>query len=107
MKAIYKEYLGFWETVEISAEEEQALKAVYVKAVKGKSKDTKTMYKTINKLGDKGIALLNKKAHIGWTTRAHSAHAVPIFAIGQKAELFSGWKDNTDIAPTILKAIQD
>ena len=107
VKQIYREQLGFWEKVEISAEEEQALKAVYVKAVKGKSKDTKTMYKTINKLGDKGIALLNKKAHIGWTTRAHSAHAVPIFAIGQKAELFSGWKDNTDIAPTILKAIKE
>ena len=107
VQKIYKEQLGFWKTVEISAEEEKDLKAAYEKACKGQSKDTKTMYKSINKLGDKGIALLNKKAHIGWTTRAHSAHAVPIFAIGQKAELFSGWKDNTDIAPTILKAIQD
>jgi len=64
------------------------------------------MYKDINKLGEAGIALLNEKAHIGWTTRAHSAHAVPIFAIGVNAEMFSGWKDNTDIAPTILKAIE-
>jgi alkaline phosphatase len=65
------------------------------------------MYKTINSLGDAGIALLNKKAHIGWTTRAHSAHAVPIFAIGVNAELFSGWHDNTEIAPMILQAIGD
>ena len=107
VKQIYKEQLGFWETVAVSADEEKALKGYYEKACKDQNKDTKTMYKSINKLGDKGIALLNKKAHIGWTTRAHSAHAVPIFAIGQKAELFSGWKDNTDIAPTILKAIKE
>ena len=106
VKKIYTEQLGFWEMVEISAEEEKALKAVYEKACKGKSKDTKTMYKSINKLGDEGIALLNKKAHIGWTTRAHSAHAVPVFAVGVHGELFSGWKDNTEIAPLILKAVQ-
>ena len=107
VKAIYREYLGFWDTVEISNEEEQALKGFYKLACKGKSKDTKTMYKTINKLGDEGIALLNKKAHVGWTTRAHSAHAVPIFSIGVNAQLFSGWHDNTEIAPMILKAIKD
>ena len=103
---IYKECLGFWNTVEISKDEEEELKDIYEDACKGKSKDTKTMYKTINKLGDEGIALLNKKAHIGWTTRAHSAHAVPIFSIGVNAEMFSGWHDNTEIAPMILKAVK-
>ncbi|MBQ3633847.1 MAG: alkaline phosphatase, partial [Paludibacteraceae bacterium] len=91
VKEIYRRQLGFWESVEISADEEKTLKGLYKAACKHKTKDTKTMYKTINKLGDEGIALLNKKAHIGWTTRAHSAHAVPIFAIGAGAERFSGW----------------
>ena len=104
VKKIYREQLGFWESVEISADEEKELKALYKAACKHKAKDTKTMYKTINALGDEGIALLNKKAHIGWTTRAHSAHAVPIFAIGAGAEKFSGWHDNTEIAPLIMKA---
>ena len=71
-----------------------------------KTKDTKTMYKTINQLGDAGIALLNKKARVGWTTRDHSAHAVPVFAIGAGAENFSGWHDNTEIAPLIMKAVK-
>ena len=104
VKKIYREQLGFWESVEISADEEKELKALYKAACKHKAKDTKTMYKTINALGDEGIALLNKKAHIGWTTRAHSAHAVPIFAIGAGAEKFSGWHDNTEIAPLIMEA---
>jgi len=99
--------LGFWENVEISKEEEEELKALYKAACKGKTKNTKTMYKTINKLGDAGIALLNKKAHVGWTTHAHSAHAVPIFSIGPNAQLFSGWHDNTEIVPLMRKAIKD
>lgn len=104
VKKIYKEQLGFWDSVNIESDEEKELKATYQEVLKGKAKDTKTMYKNINKLGDAGVALLNKKAHIGWTTHAHSAHAVPVFAIGAGAEQFTGWHDNTEIAPMILKA---
>jgi alkaline phosphatase len=107
VQAIYREQLGFWDKVEISAEEEATLKGLYKDACKGKAKDTKTMYKTINKLGDAGIELLNEKAHIGWTTHAHSAHSVPIFAIGVNANLFTGWHDNSEIVPLIKKAIND
>lgn len=105
VKRLYRENLGFWETVEISSDEEDELKALYKTACAGKAKDTKNMYKSINALGEAGIALLNKKAHIGWTTRAHSAHAVPIFAIGPNAELFSGWHDNSDIVPLLRKTL--
>ncbi len=105
VKALYRENLGFWETVEITAEEEAKLQELYKKACKGKAKDAKNMYKSVNALGAAGISLLNKKAHVGWTTRAHSAHAVPIFAIGANAQLFTGWHDNTDIAPLIKKAV--
>ena len=104
VKNIYREQLGFWDKVEISCAEEKELKALYKAACAKKGTDTKTMYKTINSLGDAGIALLDKKAHVGWTTRAHSAHVVPIFAIGPGAERFTGWHDNTEIAPLILQA---
>ena len=104
VKKIYREQLGFWDNVKIEDGEEKELKELYKTACKGKLKDTKTMYKSINKLGEAGVALLNKKDHIGWTTRAHSAHAVPVFAIGAGAENFTGWHDNTEIAPLILKA---
>jgi len=107
VKNIYTEQLGFWDNVEITADEEKELKAIYKAACKGKAKDHKTLYKSINKLGDAGIALLNKKAHVGWTTGAHSAHAVPVFAIGVGAERFTGWHDNTEIAPLIKKAISE
>ena len=107
VRQIYKAQLGFWDKVEISAAEEAELKTLYKDARAKRSRDTKTMYKTINALGDAGIAMLNKKAHVGWTTRAHSAHVVPIFAIGEGAEVFSGWHDNTEIVPLIRKAVNE
>ena len=107
VQQIYRENLGFWDKVEISADEEKELKALYKAACANKTKDNKTLYKTINQLGDAGIALLNKKAHIGWTSYGHTAHAIPIFAIGAGAELFSGWHDNTDLVPLLHQAIKD
>ena len=107
VKEIYRAQLGFWDEVEISKEEENDLKALYEAACKGKSKDTKTLYKTINKLGDAGVALLNKKAKVGWTSLKHTAHPVPVFAIGPNAQLFSGWHDNTEIVPLMRQAIEE
>ena len=107
VQQIYRDQLGFWDTVKISKDDEQDLKALYKAACAKKSKNTETMYKTIHKLGDAGIELLNKKAHIGWTTRAHSAHAVPIFSIGVGAAQFSGWHDNTEIVTLIREAIKE
>ena len=93
--------------MEIDADEEKELKDLYKQVSKKKVHETKTLYKNLEVFADAGIALLNKKAHVGWTTRAHSAHAVPVFAIGAGAERFSGWHDNTEIAPLILKAVYD
>ena len=104
VQAIYRANLGFWDTVEITADEEKELHSLYKAALKGKAKDTKNMYKSVNALGEAGIELLNRKAHVGWTTHAHSAHPVPIFAIGANAHLFTGWHDNSDIVPLIRKA---
>lgn len=106
VQAIYREQLGFWDTVEITADEERELKALYQKACKGKAKNEENMYKSVNALGQEGIALLNKKAHVGWTTRAHSAHAVPVFAIGANAQLFTGWHDNSELVPLIRQAVR-
>jgi alkaline phosphatase len=93
VKQLYREQLGFWDKVEITAAEERELKTLY-------------KFARAEEFGDAGITLLNKKAHIGWTTHAHSAHVVPIFAIGPGAEIFSGWHDNTEIVPMIKEAIK-
>lgn len=47
--------------------------------------------------------ILNNKAGIDWTTYAHTGVPVPVFAIGQGEDLFSGYYDNTDIAKKIIE----
>ena len=45
------------------------------------------------------------EAHIGWTTKDHSAANVPVFAIGAGSGLFSGRMDNTGIPEKICRAM--
>lgn len=96
VQAIYREQFGLWDHIEVSTDEEKELKEVYKSALKHKK----------NKLGEAGVALLNKKAHVGWTSRSHTAHAVPVFAIGAGAKVFTGWHDNTEIVPLLRKVIE-
>ena len=105
VRELYRTKLGFWDNVEITADEEKKLREIYKAACKRKNKDTETLYKTINQLSDAGVHMLNKKAHIGWTAHSHTAHAVPVFAIGVGAENFTGWHDNTDIVNIIRQVI--
>ncbi len=107
VKSLLADKLGFYREVEITAEEDASLRALYDKAVAHRQSELKTLYKTMNELGGAAIALLNKKAKLGWTSYAHTAHAVPVFAVGVGAERFTGWHDNTEIAPLILQAATD
>lgn len=49
--------------------------------------------------------ILNNKAGVAWTSYKHTGVPVPTSAIGRKAELFSGYYDNTDIAKRIMQAM--
>jgi len=49
------------------------------------------------------IALMSKKAGIGWTTGGHSGTPVPIRALGSGQDYFNTYMDNTDIPRIIEK----
>jgi alkaline phosphatase len=68
-----------------------------------KQSSVKTLYEDINLLAARAIAILSHKAGIGWVGENHTASAVPIFAIGAGSERFTGWKDNSEIAPLIYQ----
>ena len=51
-----------------------------------------------NKLHSAARIIINSKAGIGWTSGAHTALPVLTTSQGAKAELFTGFIDNTDIA---------
>ena len=49
--------------------------------------------------------MLDDKAGIGWTTGSHTGVNVPVYAIGQGSEEFSGYIDNTDIPKLIEQLV--
>jgi alkaline phosphatase len=51
-------------------------------------------------------ALLNRRAHVGWTTGGHTATDVPLYATGPGADRFRGHHDNTAIGQ-MLAALLD
>ena len=51
--------------------------------------------------------ILAEKAGVGWTTFAHSGARIPVYAIGNSAELFDDYYDNTDIFRKLLSCLQE
>ena len=106
VKDLLREKLGLYGAVEVSAEDDAELQKQFKLMLANKSKDEKSLYASHSAISKKAIKVLDKAAKIGWTTSSHSASAVPVFAVGVGAELFTGWHDNSEIMPLILKAVQ-
>ncbi|MGI6774306.1 alkaline phosphatase [Acetomicrobium sp.] len=49
------------------------------------------------------VKVINKRAHIGWTTHQHDGSVVPLFVFGPASVLFSGIKDNACVGKTIFQ----
>ena len=98
---------GLYTHTQVSEAEDKDLQKKFDRMMNKEDKDLKTMYKSYNRLGSAAIALLNAKAHIGWTSHSHTAAPVPVFAIGKGAEQFVGWYDNTQIVPRLMKIINE
>jgi alkaline phosphatase len=105
VKEVLSRNTGLYAAVEVGEEEDRLLQAAYADMMQHIGMQ-KTLYKDINALASKALALLNQKSRLGWTTSGHTASAVPVFAIGVGAEHFTGWHDNTEIASLIYQATQ-
>lgn len=60
--------------------------------LKKKSKDIVSLYAKDEPLAVAAVALLDKKASIGWTTKSHTGAPVPLYVVGKQAHLYSGQK---------------
>lgn len=105
VKEVLSRNTGLYAAVEVSEEEDRLLQAAYADMMQHIGMQ-KTLYKDINALASKALSILNQKSRLGWTSYGHTASAVPVFAIGVGAERFTGWHDNTEMAPLIYQATQ-
>lgn len=55
-----------------------------------------------------GFALAERGAdfEVGYTTRGHTATAVPLFAYGPQADRFGGWRRNDEIGRTLMEIVR-
>ena len=105
IQVLLSENLGFWNTVSLSKEDEQALKECYLKTFSGKEVDmVKNLYSEDEPLAKLAIRIINQLAKVSWASGGHSAGVVPVYAVGVGADRFNGRLDNTDI-PTIIKEL--
>ena len=105
VKHLISKNTGLYNQVEMTTEEDAQLQEAFARMMSHQDV-VKTLYKDLNALASKALNILNKKSRLGWTTGGHTASAVPIFAIGVGAERFTGWHDNSEIAPLIDQATQ-
>lgn len=103
VKALLTEYTGLYGAVAVSESEDQMLQEAF-QNMQNKQGSVKTLYEDINALAAKALKLLNDKSGLGWSGEGHTATAVPVFAVGVGAERFTGWMDNSEIAPRIYEA---
>ena len=103
VKSALTTYFGFFDSVEITQEEEEMLKNIYTRSFVGKMDNEKNLYYENEPMTGTAVRILNNKARIGWTSFSHTAGYVPVYAIGVGAENFSKQTDNAEIPLTIAK----
>ena len=99
-----EENLGFWDQVSINGHQEQRLRDCYERTIARNNAGSVTDLYSDNATIIKVAAdILSEICSIHWVS-GHSSGYVPVFAIGEGAELFSGLLDNTDIPKKIKEA---
>lgn len=100
-----KDNFGFWDKIELTAEQEARLKTVHEKSLMHQEmKLEKSEYAQDEPIASEAKRIINEIALVGWTSGGHSAGYVPVFAIGAGADLFQGRIDNTEIPIKITQA---
>ncbi len=100
VRACLSKYMGLYTAVEVTAADDALLREAFNQTKKNEG-NVKTLYKEVNALAATALEILNRYAHIDWSSHGHTATATPVFAIGVGAERFTGWYDNARLTPMI------
>ncbi len=104
VKNFLKDNFGFWDKVELDEGQNKRLENAFNNIMEGKGKETKTLYQKDDELASTVKRILNEVSRTTWGSGGHSNGYVPVFAIGQGSEMFTGRMDNTEIPKRTAKA---
>lgn len=104
VEAELKEHFGFWDKIKLSKNQENRLRSAYVETFgMGESEKKAEEYYKVDKLSDLAVQIISEIAQVGWSSGAHTAAFVPVYAIGVGAENFTGQMNNIDIPTKIIE----
>lgn len=105
MQEALKDNFGFWDTIALSERDEKALYNEYKRSFQGDKnvKMAESLYYRDEPISALAVRILDRIAMVSWPVGSHTAAYVPIFAVGNGAERFSGQMDNTDIPKRIAE----
>lgn len=104
MKEYLTENLGFWRGIPVTPEQEEQLKTAFEKCMAGRNEgENKTLYNSFNAFTEDVYKVIDGVTGLGWTTNGHSGGLVPIYAIGNGADLFAPVNDNISIPAKLRK----
>ena len=108
MQQALRANFGFWDTIPLSERDEQALRSEYERSFQGDRnvKMAESLYYRDEPIAALAVRILNRIAMVSWPVGSHTAAYVPIFAVGNGAELFTGQMDNTDIPKRIARVAE-
>ena len=105
VKSLLSGKLGLWDTVEVTAEEEEVLLSLYRESfVEHKSDTEGDLYHSNKKLALEAVRYLGGKAGAVFGGRSHTSAPVGLFVKGSGAEEFLGCRDNTDVNAAVCRA---
>ena len=106
-KAIISDALGLWKHIPMDEKQEAELRKEFEESfIQGDSSMDVNLYSSDEQLASLSIEILDKMAGVFFTHSSHSSGAVPVYAIGAGAELFSTAKDNTQLPQLMYSLIK-
>jgi len=106
VKALLTANFGFFDKVKLTWTEERKLRDAFEESfVNNNIKFDENLYSQTDPMAAAAREVMTTSAHLGWTTRGHTAGYVPVYAIGAGIKYFQNGKmDNIDIPRNIAKA---
>jgi len=104
VKTLLGTHTGLWTAIAVTENDEKEIHQAYTTSfVNHHNETTKSLYASDDKIASLSIAILNRIGSVAWSSNDHSAAYVPVYAIGQGAEVFHQKLDNTDIPKKIAE----
>ncbi len=104
VRDFFKENLGLWDSIPVSARQEEAFKDMYARLLMHDSEEqVRTLYSVNSRIVSEAIDYANKQAGYHWAHGSHSGSPVGLYIMGVGATSFLDCQNNVDVPVKIAE----